>query len=97
MILLRETGKIFTFLNAVSMTKLLQPVVATANLIITQHKLFTTQHNLFYSTSVPNVSLDQGFVETAIREKKSQALSTEQIRCWAMASMSASECIRIQL
>jgi hypothetical protein len=70
MILLQETGKIFTFLNAVSMTKLLQPVVATANLIITQHKLFTTQHNLFHTTSVPNVSLDQGFVETAIREEK---------------------------
>jgi hypothetical protein len=70
MILQRETGKIFTFLNAVSMTKLLQPVMATENLIITQHKLFTTQHNLFHSTSVPNVSLEQGFVETAIWEKQ---------------------------
>jgi hypothetical protein len=37
LILLRETGKIFTILIAVSMTKLLESVVATANLITTQY------------------------------------------------------------
>jgi hypothetical protein len=46
-------------------------------------------------TSVPNVSLDQGFVETAIREKNSLAPSTDQIRCWATASMSASELVSL--
>jgi hypothetical protein len=62
MILLQETGNIFTILNAVSMTKLLPPVVATANLIITQQVVILNKCSQCITR--PRV------VETAIREEK---------------------------
>jgi hypothetical protein len=79
--------------NAFGMAKLFWVCVGVTTDVVT--KQWSQNRNLFHSTSILNVSLDQGLnhlVSCRARNNHSSCHALSGIRCWATEYMSASAC-----